>query len=300
MAPYFDSVRTDALGNLICHKKGRGKKLMFCAHMDEIGFMVTYIEDNGYVRFAPIGGINFTAAAYNEVIFENGRLGVVVPEEEVKAQDYKADKFVVDLGAKSKKEAERLVKIGDCFAIRSHVTGLAGGRISGGPLDDKIGCAILMAAAEKSAEFTNDVTFVFTVQEEVGIRGSRTSAFAVAPDYGIAIDVTDTGDAQGSKPMAVKLGGGAAIKIKDQSAICDAGLVEKMKDCAKDNKIPYQLEILTFGGTDTASMQLAGEGCRAGCISVPTRYIHSPVECADEKDIKAAIDLTVALCKAEY
>ena len=115
-----------------------------------------------------------------------------------------------------------------------------------------------MAAAEKSAEFTNDVTFVFTVQEEVGIRGSRTAAFAVAPDYGIAVDVTDTGDTKGSKPMAVKLADGPAIKIKDQSAICDATLVEKMKETAKGNKIPYQLEILTFGGTDTASMQLAG------------------------------------------
>ena len=300
MEPYFDTVRTDSMGNLICHKKGEGKKLMFCAHMDEIGFMVTYIEDDGYIRFAPIGGINFTATAYNEVVFENGRLGVIVPEEEVKAADFKADKFVVDIGAKSKKEAERLVKIGDCFAVRSHVTSLAGGRISGGPLDDKIACAILMAAAEKSAEFTNDVTFVFTVQEEVGIRGSRTAAFAVAPDYGIAVDVTDTGDTKGSKPMAVKLGGGVAIKIKDQSAICDATLVEKMKETAKENKIPYQLEILTFGGTDTASMQLAGEGCRAGCISIPTRYIHSPVETADEKDIKAAIELTVALCKAEF
>ena len=98
MEPYFDTVRTDSMGNLICHKKGEGKKLMFCAHMDEIGFMVTYIEDDGYIRFAPIGGINFTATAYNEVVFENGRLGVIVPEEEVKAADFKADKFVVDIG----------------------------------------------------------------------------------------------------------------------------------------------------------------------------------------------------------
>ena len=142
--------------------------------------------------------------------------------------------------------------------------------------------------------------YVFSVQEEVGCRGARPAGFSIAPDVAIAFDVTGTGDAQGSKPMAVKLGGGAAIKIKDQSAICDATLVEKMKETAKENKIPYQLEILTFGGTDTASMQLAGEGCRAGCISIPTRYIHSPVETADEKDIKAAIELTVALCKAEY
>lgn len=299
MSPYFDEVYKDTLGNLICHKKGQGKRLMMCAHMDEIGFIVTYIEDDGYVRFAPIGGISFAAAAFSEVVFENGRVGVIVPEAEVKAADYKADSFVVDLGTKTKKETERLVKIGDTFAVRPAVTALAGGKICGRPLDDKIGCAILMAAAEKSDSFKNDVTFVFTVQEEVGIRGARTAAFAIAPDYGVALDVTATGDAKGAKPMAVKLGGGAAIKIKDQSAICDITLVEKMKTLAKDEKIPYQLEILTYGGTDTASMQLAGEGCRAGCISIPTRYIHSAVETIDEKDVKAAIDLTVALCSNE-
>lgn len=299
MNPYFDEVYKDTLGNLICHKKGMGKKLMMCAHMDEIGFIVTYIEDDGYIRFAPIGGISLTAAAYSEVVFENGRVGVIVPEAEVKPADYKADSFVVDLGAKTKKDAERLVKIGDTFAVRPSVTSLAGGKLCGRPLDDKIGCAILMAAAEKSDSFKNDVTFVFTVQEEVGIRGARTAAFAIKPDFGVALDVTATGDAKGAKPMAVKLGAGAAIKIKDQSAICDVTLVEKMKTLAKDQRIPYQLEILPYGGTDAASMQLAGEGCRAGCISIPTRYIHSAVETVDEKDVKAAIDLTVALCTNE-
>ena len=296
MAPYFDSVKKDALGNLICRKKGDGKKLMMCAHMDEIGFIVTYIEDDGYVRFAPIGGINFAAAAYSEVVFENSKCGIIVPEAEVKPADYKADSFVVDLGVKTKKEAERICKIGDTFAVRPSVRNLAGGRLCGRPLDDKIGCAVLMAAAEKSDTFKNDVTFVFTVQEEVGIRGARTAAFAIAPDYGVAIDVTATGDAKGAKPMAVKLGGGAAIKLKDMSAICDVTLVEKMKTLAKDNSVPYQLEILPFGGTDAASMQLAGEGCRAGCISIPTRYVHSAVETMDEKDVRAAIDLTVLLC----
>ena len=300
MTPYFDTVRTDALGNLICRKKGEGKKLMLAAHMDEIGFIVTFIEDDGFIRFAPVGGISFTAAAYSEVVFENGRTGVIVPEAEVKPDDFKADSFVVDLGTKSKKETERLVKIGDTFAVRPSVTALAGGRLCGRPLDDKLGCAILMAAAEKSSEFKNDVTFVFTVQEEVGIRGARTAAFDIAPDYGIAIDVTATGDAKGAKSMAVKLGAGPAVKIKDQSAICDVTLVEKMKSCAKENKIPYQLEILPYGGTDAASMQLAGEGCRAGCISIPTRYIHTAVETVAEKDVTAAIDLTVALCKSEF
>ncbi len=297
MLPYFDTVERDALGNLICHKKGEGRKLMFCAHMDEIGFITTFIEDDGSVRIAPIGGINFAAAAYTRVVFENGRTGVLVPEEGVSPGDYKADKFLVDIGAKTKKEAQRMVSVGDTLAIRPDAFNLASSRLSGRPLDDKIGCAVLMEAAKESESFSGDVYFVFTVQEEVGIRGSKTAAFAIRPDYGIAIDVTATGDAKGAKPMDVKLGGGAAIKIKDQSAICDTLLVEKMKESAKKNNVPYQMEVLTFGGTDTASMQLSGEGCRAGCISIPTRYIHSPVECVDMKDVKASAELVVALCK---
>ncbi|MBE6714967.1 MAG: M42 family metallopeptidase [Ruminococcaceae bacterium] len=297
MLPYFDTVEKDALGNLICRKKGEGRKLMFCAHMDEIGFITTFIEEDGSVRVAPIGGINFAAAAYSKVIFENGRAGVLVPEEGVSPGDYKADKFLVDIGAKTKKEAQRMVSVGDTLAVRPEAFSLASGRLSGRPLDDKIGCAVLMEAAKESASFEGDVYFVFTVQEEVGIRGSKTAAFAIRPDYGVAIDVTATGDTKGAKPMDVKLGGGAAIKIKDQSAICDTLLVEKMKESARKNDIPYQMEVLTFGGTDTASMQLSGEGCRAGCISIPTRYIHSPVECVDMKDVKASAELIVALCK---
>ncbi len=297
MEPYFDSITTDALGNIICHKEGKGKKVMFCAHMDEIGFIVTFIDDDGFIRFAPVGGINFNAAAYTEVLFESGRKGVLIPVGGTDPKDYKADNFVVDIGAKTKKEAERYVKIGDCFAIRPGAFSMLGGRLTGRPLDDKLGCAILMEAAKNSEGFECDTTFVFTVQEEVGIRGARTAAFAIRPDYGIAIDVTATGDAKGASPMAVKLGGGAAIKIKDQSAICDTTLVEKMKESAKKNDLPYQMEILTYGGTDAASMQLAGEGCRAGCISIPTRYIHSPVETVDMKDVRAACDLVCALCR---
>lgn len=300
MAPYFDTVETDALGNLICHKAGAGKKLLFCAHMDEIGFITTFIEENGYLRFAPVGGIDFHAAAYSKVVFENGAVGVILPEGEVKPADYKADTFVVDIGAPDRESAEGLVKIGDCFALESRIFDLSGGRVAGRPLDDKLGCAILMAAARESAAFQNDVTFVFTVQEEVGIRGARTAAFGVSPDYGIALDVTGTGDVKGAKPMAVSLGKGAAIKIKDSSAICDPTLVETLRTLAKENEIPYQEEILAYGGTDTAALQMAGAGCRAGCISIPSRYIHSGVETVDWKDVEAVLALVCAAAKSRF
>ena len=240
MRSYFDTVRTDALGNVICHKNGTGKKLLFCAHMDEIGFIVTFIEEDGFLRCAPVGGIDWNAAAYSRVVFENGRSGVLIPEDGVKPEDYKGDTFVVDIGAKSRAEAARLIKIGDCFALEGGLFSLAGSRICGRPLDDKLGCAVLMSAAKEAASFQNDITFVFSVQEEVGLRGARTAAFDVVPDYGIAVDVTLTGDTKGAKPMAVSLGKGAAIKLKDKSVICDAYLTEKIACLAGTGTFPIK------------------------------------------------------------
>ncbi len=292
---YFDECETDALGNLICHKKGEGEKIMFCAHMDEIGFIVTTVDDGGFVHFAPVGGINFTAAAFSEVVFESGLRGIIVPEAGAK-DELKAEKFAVDIGAKNKKEAEKLVKCGEVFAVAPKFMRLRGGKICGRPFDDKIACAILMSAAQQAADFKGDIYFVFSTQEEVGLRGSRTAAFAIAPDIGIALDVTATGDGYKAKPMEVTLGGGAAIKIKDSSVICDARLVERLGKLAKKEGIKHQYEVLTAGGTDTASMQLAGAGCRAGCISIPTRYIHSAVETVQLSDAEAAKDLVLAVC----
>ncbi len=297
IAPYVDSLRTDAMGNLIAFKAGVGenkKKVMFAAHIDEIGFIVTYIEENGYIRFNTLGGINFTSASFTHVVFESGLRGVLVPDA--------AGGHVVDIGAKNRKEAERRVKIGDTFAVVSDVVKLAGTRVAGRPMDDRIGAVVLIEAAKRleGIDVKNDIYFCFTVQEEVGCRGSKTAAYAIMPDIGIALDVTATGDTQGAAPMAVKLGGGAAIKIKDSSVVCDRGLVETMKKLAEEKKIKHQFEILTGGGTDTSSMQQTGAGCLAGCISIPTRYIHSSVETIDMADVEESVKLTMALCDTEY
>lgn len=306
ISPYVDSVKIDALGNLIAHKKGSGdnaKKVMFAAHSDEIGFIVTFIEESGYIRFDKIGGINFAAAAFSHVVFENGVRGVLVPDAGTAPADYnRPDKFVVDIGAKSRRDAERRVKLGDTFALESNIVKLGGNKVSGRPLDDRIGSVILIEAAKRLAgtEVKNDVYFCFTVQEEVGCRGSLTAAYGIMPDIGIALDVTGTGDTSGARPMVVKLGGGAAIKLKDASVICDRALVEEMKSTAEENGIKYQLEILTAGGTDTSSMQKAGAGAHAGCISIPTRYIHSAVETVDLSDVEECVKLTAALANADY
>lgn len=300
VAPFVDETYTDALGNLIAIKygnlpDGERKKLLYCAHMDEIGFIVTYIEDSGFIRFAPIGGINFVAAAFTHVVFANGEKGILVPEAGTQASALAADKCVVDIGATSAKEAARKVKIGDCFSLAHNLSKLGANRAVGRPIDDRIGCAIMIETAKTLSEnCPHDMYYVFSVQEEVGCRGARPAGFSIAPDVALAFDVTGTGDAQGSKPMAVKLGGGAAIKIKDASVICNEGVVKKLTELAKANNIKHQKEILLYGGTDTSAMQLAGSGAAAGALSIPSRYIHSGVEVCDLDDVQCCIDLAVA------
>ncbi len=301
--PYVDELSTDALGNLIALRKGVGKekrKHMLCAHMDEIGFIVTYIEENGFLRVSNIGGIRFIPSAYMPVVFENGLHGVIMPEEELeKKEDYKATRFYIDIGAKNKKDAEKRVKIGDCAVIEPSFTRLVGGRIAARPIDDRIGCAILIDIAKKLGAIEDDVYFVFSVQEEVGCRGAKTAAFAIGPDDALVFDVTGTGDAIGAKPMAIRLGGGAAIKIKDSSVICDAEIVQRLGTLATEKKIPCQMEILTYGGTDTSSIQMSGLGTRVGAISIPTRNIHTATEVIDMHDAEACRDLALAYLGAQ-
>ena len=299
IAPYTDENYTDNLGNLVAIKYGKGenkKKIMLCAHMDEIGFLVTYIEDNGSLRVSTVGGINLVAASSSLVISERGVKGALIAESGVKASDFTADKFLIDIGAKNKKEAERKVNIGDFFVVCPSLSKLSSSRICGRPLDDRIGCAVMIEIAKAYAKKTteHDLYFTFSTQEEVGCRGAKTASFGISPDYALIYDVTGTGDTVGAKPMECALGKGAAIKIKDNSVICHAEVVEKLKESAKKSSIPYQLEILTYGGTDTSSVQMSGLGCRAGAISIPTRYIHSAVEMLDMNDAKACVNLTIA------
>ena len=301
MEPRCDEIKTDALGNLICLKKGSGGKIagkiMLCAHMDEIGFVATFIEKDGLIRIATVGGISFQAAAFSEVVFENGVRGVLVPDSEVPVSDWKADKFGVDIGASTAAEAGRRVKLGDRCALAGRVFRLGAHRVAGRPLDNRAGCAVLIDAARRMSEKrpSADVYFVFSVQEEVGLRGAGPAAFGIAPDVAVIFDVTRTGDTHGAKPMAVKLGGGAAVKIRDSSVICDAGTVERLAAAATENGIPFQYEVLVSGGTDTAAVQVSRGGVLAGAVSIPERYIHSGVEVIDLRDLSACADLAVAL-----
>ena len=291
--PYADEITTDNVGNLIVRKKGEGKKIMFCAHMDEIGFFASYIDESGYIKVSGIGGINPVSCAFSEVVSENGVYGVIVPESSKEMP--KLDNMYIDIGAKNKKQAEKSVKIGDYFVCVPKMRKLLGTKYVGRPFDDRVGCAILVEAIKQIKEAKNDLYFVFSTQEEVGGRGSKPVSYSIMPDIGIALDVTGTGDKPGASPMAVKLGGGCTIKIKDAGVICSPTLVNKMREIADENKIKYQNEVLLYGGTDASSIQVAGTGAYVSAISIPSAFIHSGVEMIDMADVKEAVKLTVLL-----
>lgn len=293
--PYADEIKVDKLGNLIARKKGNGKKIMLCAHMDEIGFFVNYIEDSGIIRVSPVGGINALSATYGEVVSENGVYGIIVPEGTKEMP--KCENMYIDIGAKNKKQAEKLVKLGDFFVCAPKFRKLQNQRYVGRPFDDRIGCAILIEAMKKLENSQNDLYFVFSVQEEVGGRGAKPAAFEIDPDIGIAVDVTATGDKPGGPTMDIKLGSGTAIKIKDSGAISTPVLVKRMREIAEGEKIKYQNEMLPFGGTDAGSIQIAGRGAWVSAVSVPTAFIHSSCEMIDLADVKESIKLIIALAK---
>lgn len=292
---YCDDITTDALGNLICRKRGTGKKVLAAAHMDSIGVVATYIDEKGFIRFGAVGGL-FKGDLINiQVRFENGTRGVISYEEKTPFKDIALENLFIDIGAGSREEAEKRVRVGD-FAVFEAPSFEQDGVICGPYLDNRIGCVALLLAMEQLPEATeNDIYFVFTAQEEVGLRGAGAAAFGVEPEIAIAVDVTDTGDLPEHKyPMACHMGGGAAIKVMDRSVICSPKVREALEKLMIDLGLPYQREIMQFGGTDTAALQKSGGGVRVGAVSIPTRYIHSPSEMCAVKDVQDAAKLLAA------
>lgn len=297
VAPHADKVYYDALGNLIAYKKGvSGKKIMLATHMDQIGLIVTHIDDKGFLRVSNVGGVNPTVSIAREVMFENGARGVTYFEtEKKKLTEAGMPELFIDIGAKSREEAEAKVEIGDVAVYAPHFFEM-GRFISCGALDDRLCCAIA-AEAFNTMETEHDVYAVFTVQEEVGCRGAGPAAYAIEPDLAIALDVTLTGDTPKCATMSVTAGNGPTIKVMDSSVIVPLSVREFLKKCAEAENIPYQYEVLRAGGTDTSAIQRTKDGVLAGCISIGTRYIHSPVETASMDDIENAVKLLKAALK---
>lgn len=297
-APYADEILTDAVGNLIVHKKGAGgneaKKIMYAAHMDEIGFMVKKIEADGRLRVCNLGW-NWTASAYNgRVRFRNGVNGVVSCEGKIEEANNKAGKLYIDIGATSKEDAKKYVDLGDACGYLGEYLPLANNRICAKSLDDRIGCYMLLEALKENTACPNDIYYVFCVQEELGCRGSKPAAARIQPDIGVAVDITPAHDYPCDLEGSNTVDEGVGIKICDPSVVCDEGVVAAMVDCCKKHEITYQKEVIDQGGTDASSMNLSGMGVRAGGIVVVVRYPHCQSAVASKADIEAGIDLLTA------
>lgn len=286
----------DALGNLIVRMGGKSKeglRVMLAAHMDEIGVMISHIDENGFARFSPLGGVRPNTCFGGRVLFINGARGVIngeVMETADKVTPF--DKLFIDTGAKSRKDSP--VKVGDVGVFERPFMDL-GDRLVSKAMDDRIGCAVLIEAMRKIKKTPHELVCVFSTQEEVGLRGATGAAYGVDPDLGISLDVTAWGDTPKSIKMAVGLGKGPAIKVRDGGMIADPRVVNLMVEAAGKARIPYQLEILEAGTTDARMMQITRAGVPAGCISIPCRYVHSPSEMVDFDDVQNAVKLLVAL-----
>ena len=297
--PYCDEVKIDTLGNVICHKKGPGKRLMMAAHMDVIGLIITHIDKKGFLRFGALGGFVPYRLIGARMKLENGMGGSVWCDEkameEKKLEDITLNDLYLDIGAESEESARKLVQVGD-VAVYEGDPQQVGQMLLSPYCDDLIACAALLSAMSQVEKSGNDLYFVFTVQEEVGLRGAATAAYAIDPDFGVCMDVTRTGDNPSEKAkMVVKLGAGPTIKIKDVSLLCNPQVIAHLREAAKEGDVPYQDEVLTAGGTDSAAIQKTRGGVLSGCISIPCRYIHSQNEMVSLKDVEQSARL-MALC----
>lgn len=308
VTPYVDEVKVDAMGSVHAIKRSGSsdpKKILVAAHMDEISFIATHIDDDGYVRFHPLGGFDPKTLTAQRVIIHGkedvlGVMGtkpihIMKPEERKKMPEI--SDFYIDTGMK-KEEVEKLIEVGSPIT-RERDLCVMGPCVNSKSLDNRVSVYILIEAlrALEGVELDVDVYGVFTVQEEVGLRGAMTAASGIDPDFGINLDVTLACDYPGALPheRITSLGEGTAIKVLDGASICDYRMVQMMKTLAKKNNIIYQMEILPAGGTDTAGIQRYSKGGSiAGGISIPTRYLHQVIEMAHMQDIRGTIDLLIA------
>ena len=298
--PYADQITTDTLGNLIVHKKGKGPKVLFAAHMDTLGVVVTHIEKEGCLRFGKLGGMRASDILYTPVQFQNGVRGAIGADDKADKKALKIDDLFIDIGAADREEAAKLVQVGDTAVYATAAAPAGKHRVVSPYLDNRVSCAVLLLALERLGKSDNDLYFAFTVQEEVGCRGGKTAVYGVDPEYGVAVDVTGSFDLpRDSHGGSSVLGGGAAIKVMDDSVICQPEMVEKLAALAKKGKIRHQMDVLTTGGTDAGPMHQSRSGVLTGGISVPCRYIHTPTELADLDDVEACVQLVTAFAQAK-
>ena len=293
------SASVDPAGNVVCKVGDQGKKIVFAAHMDSIGLMLTRIDKDGYGYFTSVGWLDAGMIAHSMVEFENGVKAALCIKEDKVGKEIKLTDLYLDFGTKTKGETEEKVSVGDTavFCRQYHELG---DRICGTYLDNRAGCAVLLSTLETIKEPKNQVYFLFTTQEETGTGGAGPGCYGIDGAIGIAVDVTAVDDAPGSSHEGTAvLGKGAAIKILDKSALSSPEVVRKMTGVAEENRIPNQKDILTGGATDAGAMAGVRSGMMVGGVSIPCRYTHSPTELMDKNDLKACADLVTALAETE-
>jgi endoglucanase len=293
--------RVDNLGSIICFKKGRKapeKKLMICAHMDEVGFMVTYIRSDGTLSFGNVGGIDPSVVIGRQVRVGKSRISGVVGStavhnlsKEQREKAPKTDSLYIDIGAADKAEAEKYVSLGDCAYFDSEFTELGERRIKAKAIDDRAGCAMMIELLHEELEY--DTYFVFNVQEEIGLRGSTASAFAVAPDYAIVLEATTAADIDGASgaKRVCGLGNGPVVSFMDRSTMYDKELYRLAFDIAAEENIPCQTKTMIAGGNDAGAIHISGKGVRTLAVSVPCRYLHSPSCVIETADLENSLSL---------
>jgi putative aminopeptidase FrvX len=302
LRPLADMVRVDTLGNVIAVRRGQGARtVMIAAHMDEIGFLVRFVDKRGFLRLQPVGGFDPRALVAQRVLVHTASTthrGTLMPaakpihllaEGEIKPP--KLDEFFVDLGMPAEMVAE-LVEIGDPVTL-DRTTEQMGECVVSKALDDRLGLFVMIEALRAVREPAVDIMAVATVQEEVGLRGAITAAYDLQPDIAVALDITIALDIPGNdeEQAITRLGAGTAIKVMDSSLICHPKLVRQFREIARRHSIPHQMEILPRGGTDAGGMQRSRAGVAAITLSIPSRYVHTVNETAHVRDIQASIDL---------
>lgn len=297
IAGYCTSVKVDRLGNLIAYKKGTDatlrKKLMLSAHMDEVGLMITNITDSGFIKFKPVGGIDPRILLSKRVCIGKQKVPGVIGIKAIHLQKpaerknaVKIEHMYIDIGVKSKEEAQQKVSLGDAIGFYSQYIPFGNNFIKAKALDDRVGCAVLIEMLKNAYPF--DLYACFTVQEEVGLRGSKVCAYNIAPDMALVVEGTTCADVPGVKEHlhATTMGEGAAISIMDRASYSDKKLSRLLYNLAKEKDIKVQYKRTTFGGNDAGAIHISRGGVPTGVISVPCRYIHSPVSVMNLEDYK--------------
>lgn len=306
----YSTYEVDNLGSVIAYKKGKkkpNKTVCINAHMDEVGFIITGITSDGYLRFAPVGGIDTKVCLDRAVTVGENRINGVIADkayhlledsEKDKAPSF--DKLLIDIGAKSETEAQSVVSLGDFAYFESDYTELGNGYIKAKALDDRIGCMLMIELIKSELEY--DTIFCFNVQEEVGLRGSKCTSFAVGADISIVLEATTAADLDGvtGADRVCVLGNGGVVSFMDNRTIYDRELYKLAMNTASENNIPVQTKTAVAGGNDAGSIQTSGKGAKVMALSLPCRYIHSPSSVVKKSDIDNTRKLLKEILKKIY